>query len=66
MKEMVCVVQARTENALLVRIGDVADRNSNIQLKLQWVVRAIHSRAARGFVAERGILRKLSLKHRSV
>jgi hypothetical protein len=34
MKEMVGIVEAGNENALLVRVGDVADRNREIQLKL--------------------------------
>ena len=34
MKEMVGIVEAGNENALFVRVGDVADRNREIQLKL--------------------------------
>jgi hypothetical protein len=66
MKEMVYIMDAGTQNALLGCVGDGADRDGNIQLKLQRAVRAIHNQAARGVAAEGGIFRKISLKHRSL
>ena len=61
---MVYIVDNGTQNALLGRVGEVADRITDIQLKLQRAVRAIHKQAARGVANERGISRKFSLTFR--
>jgi len=51
MKEVVYSVKVVTQDALLGRILDAADRIRNSQRKLQRATRAVHNRAAACVVA---------------
>ena len=57
MKELVYNVKVVTQDALLGRILDAADRIRNSQQKLQRATRAVHNRVAACVAARSGIFK---------